>query len=255
MKWRLIELNSYPAAMNMAIDEAILEAVSNNESNPTIRFYKWENGGISLGRAQSYSIIDESFCRDYNLQIVRRPTGGNAVYHHPEDFTYSVVVPASLFHQSSRELYKTVLSWIINSLPEGLEAKLHGKNDIVIDGKKICGNAQLKRQAGKRAYFLQHGSIFYYPSQEIWKGAFNLDSSLVNNLLSIKTFSDISPTQLYENLKRSFTEKISFSTGELTTKEVSRANVLVGERYSNDEWTKKEGIQDGTICAIDIKDD
>src|SRR3989344_6170170 len=151
MKWRLIELNSYTASMNMAIDEAILESVSKG-ADPTIRFYKWRNGGVSLGRAQSYSIVNEDYCRIHDIQVVRRPTGGNAVYHHPEDFTYSVAVPITLFHEGDRQLYNTIISWIINSLPEGLEAHLYGKNDVVVNGRKICGNAQLRRGN----YFLQH---------------------------------------------------------------------------------------------------
>ena len=53
MQFRLIEQETYDAAMNMAIDDSIVESVSNSESLPTIRFYKWKNSSISIGSKQN----------------------------------------------------------------------------------------------------------------------------------------------------------------------------------------------------------
>src|SRR4030095_721878 len=74
------------AAMNMAIDEALLESAS----APSIRFYRWESPALSFGYFGRFAdVADKASERD----LVRRWTGGGIVFH-GEDLTYSIVIPA-----------------------------------------------------------------------------------------------------------------------------------------------------------------
>src|SRR3972149_1525180 len=124
MRWRIIPYESYPAALNMAIDHMLLEQVK--ETNiPTIRFYGWENGGVSIGKHQHAGIVHTDRCNAKHIDYVRRPTGGNVVYHHPADLTYAVIAPTSCFGQGTssggtpgvhREAYKTICTWIVQAL-------------------------------------------------------------------------------------------------------------------------------------------
>ena len=81
MQWRLIEQSPYSAAMNMAIDHAIYESVANGRELPTIRFYKWINNSVSIGAYQNPNEINLEACKKHNVGIVRRMTGGRAVFH------------------------------------------------------------------------------------------------------------------------------------------------------------------------------
>src|SRR5579864_4634037 len=78
--------------MNMAIDESVLTHHLNGEVSPTLRVFRWSQPSISLGRFQSIEreVVSER-CQQLGVALVRRPTGGRAVYHHDE-FTYSIVM-------------------------------------------------------------------------------------------------------------------------------------------------------------------
>src|SRR5947199_7078313 len=90
--YRFLNTNVHNAAMNMAIDESILAHHLKGEVPPTLRVFRWSQPSISLGRFQSIEreIVSEQ-CLERGVALVRRPTGGRAVYHRDE-FTYSIVM-------------------------------------------------------------------------------------------------------------------------------------------------------------------
>ena len=137
MKWRVIDLERRPAAENMAIDEMLVRT----GSEPTIRFYQFKQPSVTLGRSQDAAIFTKGHVMERDA--VRRITGGNAVYHGINDLTYSVCAPLSLLGGNKESAYSTVRSWIVTALNslDGLTVDAYGKNDIVVDGKKIFGNA------------------------------------------------------------------------------------------------------------------
>jgi lipoate-protein ligase A len=65
--------------MNMAVDEAILHAVADGDSPPTLRFYGWNPACLSLGRAQPIADVAEERILANGWDLVRRPTGGRAI--------------------------------------------------------------------------------------------------------------------------------------------------------------------------------
>src|SRR3989338_1233285 len=158
MKWRLLELEELDAFTNMAVDEALTLMIGSGKSLPTIRFYKWKPGAVSLGYFQKADDINLEYCKEKDIGVVRRLTGGKAVYHDSRDLTYSVIAPVSLFSSDLRESYSEMCSWLINGLKEiGITAVLEDSNDLTVDGKKISGNAQ----ARVNGCVLQHGTIVY----------------------------------------------------------------------------------------------
>jgi lipoate-protein ligase A len=90
--YRFLNTNVQDAAINMAIDESVLTHHLKGEAPPTLRVFRWSQPTISLGRFQSIEreIVSE-VCLDRGVALVRRPTGGRAVYHRDE-FTYSIVI-------------------------------------------------------------------------------------------------------------------------------------------------------------------
>ena len=184
----------HSAAMNMAIDEALLETAV----VPTIRFYRWLSPALSFGYFGKFSDVT---IHAAERDLIRRWTGGGIVFH-GDDLTYSIVIPANdpVFDQSSIAIYEKIHRALCEGLAaSGQDAELasvaalgarrksrkgdlqiaqrrtgdrrsletticdHGYNcfanpvraDVMMDGRKIAGAAQRRTRRG----LLQQGSI------------------------------------------------------------------------------------------------
>ena len=99
--WRLLNTGALPGALNMAIDQALLQLHALGLSPPTLRFYQWQPPAVSIGYFQQPEAINLSLCSSLGIDVVRRPTGGRAVLHQNE-LTYSLIagtkegIPSSL---------------------------------------------------------------------------------------------------------------------------------------------------------------
>src|SRR3954462_12222332 len=93
------DLEPRPAALNMAIDEALL----NCAPLPALRYYRWQRPAVSFGYFGSYAEVKN---QSGDREIVRRWTGGGTVPH-GDDLTYSIILPATdpLFVRSSPDIY------------------------------------------------------------------------------------------------------------------------------------------------------
>jgi lipoate-protein ligase A len=155
---RLLETGYHDCFYNMGLDEALLESVSRSLSLPVLRFYGWKPLAVSVGYFQSpEDEVDLVACKARGIDVIRRITGGGAVFHHAE-LTYSIVLPIShpLAGDSIRGSYQTLCAGIIRGLGLlGLESQFAPINDILCGGRKISGNAQTRRQG----VILQHGTI------------------------------------------------------------------------------------------------
>jgi len=231
MNWRLIEQQAYSAAKNMAIDHAIYESVANEREQPTIRFYKWLPSSISLGAYQNPKEINLEACKKHNISIVRRMTGGRAVFHDKVDFTYSVIAPIKVFGYSIENAYRQICSWIINALSDlGINASLENKNDIIVDGKKISGNAA---KAMEKGVYLQHGTLIYDIDFDVMPQVLSIPKDLANErITSVLRHKKIIQQKAYEALKNNFTTNKDFKTEGLSKFELMRAEDLAKTKYN-----------------------
>lgn len=97
VSWRLLVTEPCDGATNMAIDEAVFRGRQAGASPPTLRFFAWAPPTVSIGYGQPLDRhVDAHTCRTLGVGLVRRPTGGSAIYHDgPErELTYSVVASA-----------------------------------------------------------------------------------------------------------------------------------------------------------------
>jgi lipoate---protein ligase len=241
--WRVIGLSENNAFRNMAIDEAISNAVSKNESKPTIRFYKWKPGAVSIGYFQNLNDeVDIELCKNMGIDFVRRRTGGGAVFHEAE-ITYSVIAPESLFPRGITESYREICGWIINALAKlGIAAEFKPINDIITNGRKISGNAQTRRNK----VLLQHGTILYGLNLEKMFSLLKVPKEKISDKMiqsakeRVTSISDINPAitekQLVDALMESFTNGKDFGISGLSQKEEAEAEKLAKEKYSAEEW-------------------
>lgn len=173
--WRLLLDGKRDGASNMAIDEAILESVIQGHSPPTLRFYGWSPPCLSLGRSQPLAEADLAACRAAGVDLVRRPSGGQAVLHAGE-LTYSVALLQSDPRSAGGVLegYRRLSAGLLAGLRllgiEAIQALGARQADgppspicfdrpsdyeITCGGRKLIGSAQWRRRGG----VLQHGSL------------------------------------------------------------------------------------------------
>ncbi len=114
-EFRLLETGFHRAAFNMGLDEALLRSVAEGKSLPTLRFYGWAPPAVSIGYFQGlHEEVDAAACKTAGIDVVRRITGGGAVFHHHE-VTYSIVLPLShpLARPNILDSYRLLLGGII----------------------------------------------------------------------------------------------------------------------------------------------
>lgn len=174
-QWRLIYDQPTNGQHNMAIDEAILDAVCAGQSPPTLRLYAWSPACLSLGYGQPPSDVDRERLDWLRWDVVRRPTGGKAILH-TDELTYSVALPSDypLAVGGILESYQRISRALMAALRGlGLRTRADKQADdvnkstgavcfenpshyeITVDGRKLIGSAQMRRKTG----LLQHGSL------------------------------------------------------------------------------------------------
>jgi len=249
MKWRLIEQETYTAVMNMAIDGAITQSVSKHESSPTIRFYKWKNNSVSIGSNQNQDEVNLALCRKNNVDVVRRITGGRAVFHDKLDFTYSVIAPISVFDNSIKNAYSEICSWIMDALKDlGIKSELRNKNDIMADGRKISGNAA---KLFDNKIYLQHGTLVYDVDFGLMPGVLNIpEETAKDKIASLKQFRKISQNKVYEALKNNFIKDKQIIVGKLSNEEMDKAGELANTRYASAKLPDDFVLKNKGACYV-----
>jgi len=272
--WRLIQSPAATGALNMAIDEAILEAASQGLTPPTLRLYSWQPACLSLGYAQPVGDANRCELERRGLDLVRRPTGGRAILH-IDELTYSVCGPVDEVRLRGGVLhsYRVLSSALLRALElltinAQADAKGAGNQDgkspnpvcfevpsnyeITVNGKKLIGSAQARRKGG----VLQHGSlplkgdlsrvvqVLSFPNPGARKAATKrlLDrATTVERALALAEQNTPTWEQAAQAFIQAFQEILNLEliSSPLTHTEQVRAQKLLVEKYANNNWTEK----------------
>jgi lipoate-protein ligase A len=158
----------------MAVDDAILQAVSSDMAPPTLRLYAWSHPCLTLGRGQKAADVDFERVAALGWEVIRRPSGGTAVLHEDE-LTYSIALPAghALSHVDIVESYRQISHALLAGLRLlGLAAHadpmisrpvikspvcfdIPSHYEVTVSRRKLVGSAQVRRKGGA----LHHGSL------------------------------------------------------------------------------------------------
>lgn len=268
-RWRLIHTAPAGGAWNMAVDEAILEAVGRREVLPTLRLYAWDPPCLSLGFAQPVSDVDRQALTRNRWQMVRRPTGGRAILH-TDELTYSIIAPLDepRVYGKVLESYQRLAQALVvalrqlglpaqadqaYALPQGTQAsgavcfEVPSNYEITVAGKKLIGSAQARRKEG----VLQHGSLpLYGDLTRITQALVYPDEparalAAQRLLAHATTVEALGKTITWEAAAAAFaaafetTLQINFKAEALSAGELSRADTLVAEKYGHPSWTER----------------
>ncbi|MGA2504052.1 MAG: biotin/lipoate A/B protein ligase family protein [Anaerolineales bacterium] len=266
--WRLVSTPAAHGAWNMAVDEAILEAVGQRASPPTLRLYAWEPACLSLGYAQPLTDVDITRLRAYGWELVRRPTGGRAILH-TDELTYSVIAPldeprvaGGVLESYSRLAAALVEALRLLKLPVEIHEQAVGKSktpnpvcfevpstsEITVGGKKLVGSAQARRKEG----ILQHGSLplngdltrillaLVFSDEEARRHAAD---RLLERATTVETA--LGRVISWDEAAKAFTAAFSSVLGltlqpeELSPQEKMRGEYLASEKYAFPDWNQK----------------
>lgn len=252
--WRLLKLETCNAYMNMAVDEAVLKARIKGMAPNTVRFYRWNPSAVSIGKFQiaEKEVYLES-CKKYGLDVVRRITGGGAVYLDADgEITYSVTASKDdLKVKDATEAYAKIYAGIVQALKIlGLEADFNdgaerASPNLTINGRKISGSAQCH----KAGIVIQHGTLLLDTSLEKmftflrvqWAKtpmeAVNIAKSKITSIKA-ELGKEISLNTVHQALVEGFQTafKTQFKREDLTLYEKELAEKLYKEKYLTSNW-------------------
>jgi lipoate-protein ligase A len=260
--WRLILDPPRDGALNMAVDETLLEETAVGRSLPTLRLYAWEPPTLSLGFAQKVTDADRRALHRLGWGLVRRPTGGRAILH-TDELTYSVTAPEShpLLRGGVLESYRRLSLGLLAGLRLlGVDARadsggrsrgagnpvcfeVSSKYEISVDWKKLIGSAQARRLGG----VLQHGALpLRGDLSRILQVLSNPDSTAERIRRRAVTLAgllgrEVPWAEAAEAVARGFAETfgIEFGRGDLSEEEKTRAGELARGKYEKTDWTDR----------------
>jgi len=238
----IVDLIPINPALGLALEEALLQGVGNG-SDDILRI--WVNQrSVIIGRSQSVrSEVDLAHLRDLSIPVMRRISGGGAVYHYPGNLNLSLFVRDGHLGTVT-ETYATIGRAIAGVLsPIGIEATVEG-NAILIDKKKIAGAAQVRR--GR--------SLLYHTTLLVTPSAVPIDSVLLamqgeyessfvaSHPRPVTSLMRVSAGITLESLVRPLSDAIAqvlgqrLQEGGCTKEELEHALRLQNDKYGSDEW-------------------
>ena len=226
--------------INLALEEYALRNFG--ESDDYLLFYI--NGpSIIIGRNQNtLEEINDEYVRENGIHVVRRMSGGGAVYHDEGNLNFSFITN---YKKENLHNFKKFTKPVIQVLKEmGVDAEMSGRNDILAEGRKISGNAQFS--TGKRMF--SHGTLLFNSDLEEVTRALDVKMSKIESkghksvrsrVANISEFlnDELSVSEFRQRLLDGlYQERDKFETYHLTENEWNAVHALKDEKYGNWDW-------------------
>ena len=260
---RLLNMGANPAAMNMAIDEAMLLA-QKAQPNPTLRFYEWSSPAFSFGYFQDIaSEVDVEACRVDGIELVKRMTGGGTVVHGWE-LTYTLVLPRTAAEMGISEAYRCIGQSLVKAFQKlGVPARCYAagsdscnavrnhthqaeanicltnpaEHDVMSDDKKLAGVSVRRNRDG---IMFQGYISLGMPSPSILHRV-SKDPEVRQSVREQSTAINvdgrfITRDALIQAVRETFEIGIAFNLGKLSPMERTQAETLVETKYATAAW-------------------
>ncbi len=239
-RMKYIEIKTKDPHFNLAMEEYLL---TNCKSNDTY-FLLWQNEpSIIIGKHQNtLEEINTKYVEENNIHVVRRMSGGGAVYHDLGNLNYSFIMRNG---QEDLFDFKKFTFPIVELLQQyGMDAQVSGRNDMTIEGKKFSGNAQFIRNNN----LLHHGTLLFNSDMERLQAALNVS----NDKIASKGIKSVRSrvTNIQEHMKDKisideFWKQLSdhiaaqneyWERVELEDSDLIEINKLASEKYNTWDW-------------------
>lgn len=252
---RLLSMGKNCAAMNMAIDEAILIA-QKEQPNPTLRFYDWTTPAFSFGYFQDIaSEVDVEACYTEGIELVKRMTGGGTVVH-GWDLTYTLILPRQAGEMGISETYQFLGISLVKAFEKlNIPAECYtdkvdstqssenicltnpAENDVMCNGKKLAGVSVRRNRNG--ILFQGYISIDMPPDPILKRVSKHpeIQEMLCKKCASINMEGRfIKRSSLIQAICETFEVEITFNSGKLSQIEKAQAKTLANTKYATEAW-------------------
>lgn len=222
---------------NLALEEYLLR---NSDEE---YFMLWRNRpSIIVGRNQNtLAEINREYVSEHKIPVVRRQSGGGAVFHDLGNINYTFISNSRSNGFSNYELFCRPIIEVLHSL--GVNAVLSGRNDLLIDGKKFSGNAQ----CAYKNRLMHHGTLMFCADVSDMTAALNVNPLKIQSkgIKSVRSrvtnISEHLPEAMdieafCERIVRHISADGSGVPYELSEADIAAVRKLVCEKYSLDEW-------------------
>ncbi|MDO4898727.1 MAG: lipoate--protein ligase family protein [Rothia sp. (in: high G+C Gram-positive bacteria)] len=247
-EWTILRPGVLPTAMNVALDEYLLEEVLSGRRGPIVRFWDWDDRATVIGSFQSYTNeLWPEGVQKHGVQVVRRISGGGAMFMEGGNcVTYSIYAPKELVAGLSYEKsYEFLDQWVLAALAElGVHAWYKPINDITSDAGKIGGAAQKRNTRG----LLHHVTMSYDIDADKMLEVLRIGQAKIvdKGIRSAKKRVDplrrqtgASREDIVQTMIKTFTSRYGGTVGELSPADLAAAQKLVDEKFGTDEWTHR----------------
>ena len=236
---------------NLALEQYIFDfsgpASFNEHSDELTRGYNyfmlWRNSNsVIVGKNQNtIAEIDSVFVKSNNISVVRRLSGGGAVYHDLGNLNFTFITDADKkntidFSSFCKLIQKALFSF-------GVPAEISGRNDLTVEGKKVSGNAQYI----KKGRLMHHGTLLYDCDLDMLSGALNVKDdklqskgikSVRSRVANIRPFmKEDMPVEVFSaELKNFLFNEFNMSEYLLSNDEINKIEKLMEDVYSKRSW-------------------
>ena len=253
LKLDLIRDRPRQPVMQMAMDQALNDAVAQGQLPPTLRIWNWAAPAVILGRFQSLSReVHVERARNLGFTVVRRCTGGGTMVIQPDRaITYSLYLPLDFVKGTDLiDSYRICDYWLVRGLRmQGIQAGWQGMNDIASPRGKMGGAAQRRLPAGSRGPggLLHHTTLSYSVDADLMAQVLNVDPAKFRDKAVTSVKSRVDPIDRQTSLTRqsligalldtlpSLVSDLRISSPAPEVEQ--RARTLARQRYGRGEWT------------------
>ena len=234
---KYIQLHGTDASYNLAAEEYIFTNLAKEQDHLVL----WQNrSAVIIGRHQNtIEEINQEYVKEKNIQVVRRLSGGGAVYHDLGNLNYTFIINT----QDKLYDFKIFAQPVIQTLKKiGVNADFTGRNDLAVNGLKISGAAQMI----KKKRLLHHGTMLFHSDLDMLTKvlkvkAKKIESKGIKSVRSrVSNICSFAPHATIENFKTTLKETLSESQSldvyELTSQDHAAISSLAKEKYSTWDW-------------------
>lgn len=234
-----LDLKSTDPSWNLALEQYIFDHLDNTRSY----FMLWQNANtIVIGKNQNTTLeINQDYVRKHHIHVVRRLSGGGAVYHDLGNLNFTFIVDADRMQQINFHVF---CQPIIDTLASyGISASLSGRNDITIDGKKFSGNSQYI----KNHRVMHHGTLMFSSDLTVVQNALNVRrekliskgvSSVSSRITNICQYlpEDVTLDDFKQRLLAQIAKAEALHKYTLTESDLTEIQSIKEERYATWDW-------------------
>lgn len=247
--WQIVHERPITPVLNAALDEVLTTAVGEGLRGPTLRIWEWNEPAVIIGSFQSVqNEVDEGQAAAHGAQIVRRISGGGAMYMEPAaSITYALYVPGELVRgMSFADSYAYLDEWVLEALQSlGIDAHYKPLNDITSPQGKIGGAAQKRLGSGA---VLHHVTMAYDMDAEAMTQVLRIGREKLSDKGTTSAQKRVDPLRSQTGLPREeiiskmidvFKRRHGGTESAVTEGEWDAAERLVEQKFETEEWVRR----------------